>query len=66
MHQKFIYLKLADKLILDTNASDECWECALEVITKEIWNEGDPSLSQNGIRLRKKNIPQKILKHGKL
>jgi len=62
-----VYLpKQGDKLILETDASDECWGCVLKAIPKEFWDEEDPPLSQNGIRMRRKNIPQKILKHEKI
>lgn len=32
---------------------DECWGCVLRAISKEIWNNEDSPLSQNGIRLKK-------------
>ena len=63
----YVYLpKQGDKLILETDASDDHWGCVLKAIPKEFWDEEDPPLSQNGIRIRKRNIPLRIQKHEKL
>lgn len=61
---KVFFPKKGDKLIPETDASDNCWGCVLKAIPEKIWLEYEHPTQKNhlGIRAKKDRIPKKLQK----